>query len=96
MSITTGQFEMAIDQLREDIKERDERQTKNIETLAVKTETWQDEVRHEFSEVKNRLTIIETQTATTEKAKSWGWERWTTLSVILVAAIECVVEWAHK
>ena|SRR5258708_40327526 len=85
MNQTQGEFLVAIEHLREDLKEHRAETREDINALAVKTENWQDEVRLEFTDVKDRLTVIETQTATTEKSGDRTWARYSGVLALLIS-----------
>jgi uncharacterized protein YlxW (UPF0749 family) len=71
MSNQQGEFYVALETLRASIEDKidkvDIRQREAISKLEQKNETWQNEVRDEFTDVKTRLTKIETQTSTADK-----------------------------
>ncbi len=87
MSNQQGDFNVAIQNLREDIKEIRAESRQDIKDLETKTETWHKEVRGEFTDVKKRLDTIETQITTKADAKKFGAERMAAWGAILLVAV---------
>jgi hypothetical protein len=83
-----GEFYVALNELRTSIEEKidrvDTRQREDIAKLESKNDKWQDEVRDEFSDVKQRLTVIETQVATRDSDKKGTWK---TVGVVVAIVI---------
>jgi hypothetical protein len=88
------QWRVAIQNLREDIKEVRAETREDIQLLRQDTQNWREEVRQEFSDVKGRLTTIETQTATKEGVKQTNWDRVLSITAIVIAAVTALIHYA--
>jgi len=90
-----GEFYVALTELRASIEAKidkvDERQRDDIAKIEEKNDKWQGEVREEFSDVKNRLTVIETQTATMKDVKKTGWDRVLAVAAIVVSVLTAII-----
>jgi hypothetical protein len=80
-----------IDNLRKDIKSDIQQvRTENredIKGLCEDSAEWHEEVRQEFSEVKVRLTIIETKAATREEDSGTKFAKWGSFAAIALSLI---------
>jgi hypothetical protein len=89
MNQTQGEFYVALTELRTSIEAKidkvDERQRHDIAKLEEKNDKWQDEVRDEFTDVKNRLTTIETKVATKEQIGDQMWIRYSGVIALLLS-----------
>jgi ribosome recycling factor len=90
------QMAQMIQNLREDLKEIRVETRQDIKDLEEKTETWHDEVRGEFTDVKKRLDTIETQISTKADLKKASWDKVLSVIAIIVAISTAVVLYIHK
>jgi hypothetical protein len=108
MTQSEEQFAVALQNLREDLKEHRLETRQDIKELEKKTDEWHDEVRKEFKgvgtefdDVKKRLTTIETQISTKSDEKKFSTERmasWGAIGLVVLGMIQFYykIETAHK
>lgn len=87
MNQTEEQLSVALQNLREDLKEHRAETREDIKSLEKKTDTWHEEVRGEFTDVKKRLDVIETKVATKDEVKKHGWEVIAQWAMIIATAL---------
>ena len=103
MNQEQGEFYMALngrlDDINNNIRDVDKRQREDIKALEVVTASRHEEVRDklqvvqkDMGEMKSRLTVIEAQTATKERAKKVTWER----VLLILTALASAGAWFHK
>jgi phage shock protein A len=101
MTQSEEQFAVALQNLREDLKEHRLETRQDIKDLEKKTDEWHDEVRKDFTDVKKRLTTIETQISTKSDEKKFSTERmasWGAIGLVVLGMIQFYykIETAHK
>jgi predicted nucleic acid-binding Zn-ribbon protein len=86
-----GEFYVALENLRQDLKEHRAETREDIKSLEKKTDAWRDEVRGEFDDVKKRLGVIETQTALREQIKEKNWSHYSGIVALILSAVANVI-----